>query len=357
MRIKQYLYLMPLLFLYPKNLNLIIFLITFTFSLCIKSIFTSIFILLAFNPDFIYLLIINCVLTLIIISPIKKRITLRLNKNQQELQVISCGGLVSFFKIHKNNIQNFETILKDTSSARNLINQDKLFLENKNINIEDRCILMREAHFMETFLQENKKLCTVWNSLLKEISMTWDMQDSSGNISSIYNSFLENQVIDGAKIFFLSRSLPIIHIHKKIPQHFKLQLQYIDSKGKTIQLTPDCIATNANTINLNSENIIDIKSHFWDFAKGQFFNQKYCSRRHHIEYTLIHYTPTSHEKLTNYICTTNSYVESGALIYCPFLNSILEAKREILPISGTESLGWYNFVTNSFKPFKDIIFP
>jgi hypothetical protein len=346
-------------FFFFFKFNLAIFLFALNSTLCIKSFFSCIFILLEFQPEFFYSLIINSLIAFLIILPLKKKITGVINKQKDLLllEMLPCGGLVSLFKMHSNNMQEFQIILKDIPRVRELINQDKIFIENKNNNWEERCNVLREAHTMEVALQQSA-LKDSWVSLVKETSSSWNMKDSSGNASSIYNLFVENQVFNGAQSFFLHRNLSLSFLHKNIPAHFRLQLRYKDSTGKLRQLTPDCVALRTNTINLNSENIYDFKSRYFNFT-GKSPLRLYQHRgSNHIDYNLIHYGITSHETLTKYILATEeSYVQPNTLIYCPKLDSILEAQIQISPTTNTLTPGWYNFMTGSFKSFKDIVSP
>jgi hypothetical protein len=287
----------------------------------------------------------------------KNKITLTIQQKLLSTHLLPLGGLVSLFKMHGNNNQEFHAILRDIPRASELIKQDKLFLENNNIDWEERCNLLKEAHFMEEVFQQNKILNELWTPLVKQTSKAWNMQDSSGNANSIYNLLLENQIVNGAQIFFIHCNTLIVNIHKSIPSHFKIQLQYINSEGKIIQRTPDVLATHANTLILKSENVLDIKSHYLDVTKYYRFYQYKNFYPCPLHYTLIHHTLMSHDKFTQYLLTSKNFFEVGALLYCPKLDSILKAQTKISPITKTEVPGWYNFITDSFKPFKDIILP
>jgi hypothetical protein len=319
-------------------------------TLIFKTLISSIFIILSFYPSFFMNLLLNCILFFVFVSPAKKKITFFFER-QKELMLnppfISCGGLVSFFKIHGNNINDFENLLRDIPRARELIHKDKLFLENKNNSVNDQCTLLREARLMEIAL-EGTTTRRLWNNLVKCTSKSWGLADSSGNTNSIYNLFLEKQVFDGASTFFLSRQLPLTYLQKNIPEYFRKQLT-TDKKQ-----TPDIIAVKSNNATLVNENIYDVKVLISNSSTLISVERKPWPK---FSYNLIYHGLDPYTTVTPRILNHRSSISNGVLLYCPKLNTILEAKTEISPITQVYTQGWYNFESGVFKPFKDITLP
>jgi len=330
-------------FLKEFKFSLAIFLFALNSTLCVRSFFSCIFILLEFQPEFFYSLIINSLIAFLIILPLKKKIGLVINKQKDLiiLEMLPCGGLVSLFKLHGNNLQEFQTILKDIPRAKELIMQDKIFIENKNNNWEERCTLLKEACNMEKFFQEpqNKILRKAWNKLVE----SWELRDLSGNTNTIYNLYGEKEVFEGATQFFLSRNFTKTFHQNNIPKAFRLQIS---------PQTPDIVAISPETMILTTMNFFDVKGILSFTGKREFKVQE-------NDYNLIYHGMMSHDKLTQYILATDSsnLVSTGALLYCPKLDSILKAQIKTSPLTRTEVPGWYNFITDSFKPFKDVILP
>lgn len=281
--------------------------------------------------------------------PNKKRITFIFERQKKLIlntPFIYCGSLVSFFKQHKNNINDFKVVIQDIPRAQDLVNQDKLFLENKNNSLEERCTLLHEARLMEHALESAPEhIMTSWTNLVKCQIKSWNLKDSSNNTSSIYNLLVEKEVFDNASNFLLSRNFTTKYLQNNLPAHLKKQLN---------GATPDFVATNSQTINLVSANLYDVKGILsprntsWDVT----------TKSKDFEYNLIYHGFYPVEQVTTNILNRPKLgINPGALLYCPKLNTILEAKLEISPITQNPISGWYNFESGVFKSFKDIILP
>jgi hypothetical protein len=258
--------------------------------------------------------------------------------------------LVSLFKLH-GSTKEFDFILKDIDLAKGLIKQDLLFLENKNNNVEERCALLRDARNMEQYLGSHKP----WQNLVNRTTKDWNIKDASGNTNIIYNSFLEKEVFNGSSSFFLQHNFATTYL-QTIPAQFKNILG---------NRTPDIIATKLNATSITSANLFDVKGILRTTHPEEILSLLIVKPNKDLTntmlpdltYRIIHHGLTPHEKLTQIILNNSQKIQNTTLVYCPRLDTTLEAQTKNSPLTGTPSEGWFNFESGIFKPFKDIIIP
>jgi hypothetical protein len=197
---------------------------------------------------------------------------------------------------------------------------------------------------MEQYLGSHKP----WQNLINRTTNDWNIKDASGNTNIIYNSFLEKEVFNGSSSFFLQHNFATTYL-QTIPAQFKNILG---------NRTPDIIATKLNATSITSANLFDIKG-ILSHATEQRELLEYSSVSSDLYYNFIYHGLAPHEKLTPIIVAKNWKIEDthNPLVYCPRLDTILQIQTKNSPLTGTPIMGWFNFESGVFKPFKDIIIP
>jgi hypothetical protein len=326
-----------------------------TFS--IKHFIFCCLVLLNYYPSTFYSFIINSIIIFVLIAPLKKII----KKDLTNAMFLPCGGMVSLFKSYGNNFNEFTIMLMNlpVSQAIALLEQDKLFLENKNNSWEIRSALLKEGLQLEDYILKLPKNSIVKDNWLTSVnSANAGLKDLSGN-QQFFNLLLEKEVVTGSTALVQSLGIPIVHFQNNIPKNFKAQLFYTNPKKskELLPMTPDFLAIHLKTIQLTSYNMYDVKRLNLETLTEKSELSVKLSKDPNNYYNLIHHGLTSNENFIKTFYKVRFSVNPGTLFYCSKLETVLRYQCEKSPITQTDIPGLYNFGHKIFKTFKDTIIP